>query len=181
MRAGVTGDYAGAAEALERPLDIYRDLGDRLGQAKALGELGEVRRLTGEYPAAAEAMEQALDIHRDLGSWSGEAGTLNASRIGIARLPMICRATRFGWLCPGPVRLRGRSSAWRAGLAGSPHAPRVAVMDLGEPPVDRHELAVRAGGHVAARQRATKGIRRGFELAAQDVGESAFLSFDDGA
>ena len=57
-----TGDYPAAAQALEQALGIYRDLGDRLGQASALNDLGVVRRATGDYPAAAQALEQALDI-----------------------------------------------------------------------------------------------------------------------
>ena len=57
----------------------------------------------------------------------------------------------------------------------------IAVMDLGESPVDRHELAVRAGGHVTEGQHAGKHLRRRLELQAQDVGESAFAGFDDGA
>ena len=43
----LTGDYPGAAQALEEALGIYRDLGDRLGQANALSDLGVVRRMTG--------------------------------------------------------------------------------------------------------------------------------------
>ena len=54
-------------------------------------------------------------------------------------------------------------------------------MYLGEPPVDRREFAVRAGGHVAVGQHAGKRIRGRLELQAQDVGESAFFGFDDGA
>ena len=53
-------------------------------------------------------------------------------------------------------------------------------MDLGEPPVDRDELAVRAGCHVAASQHAGKRVRCGLELQAQDVGKSVFAGFDDG-
>ena len=41
----LTGDYPGAARALEEALGIYRDLGDRLGEANALTELGIVRRI----------------------------------------------------------------------------------------------------------------------------------------
>jgi hypothetical protein len=51
---------------------------------------------------------------------------------------------------------------------------------LGEPPVGRHELTVRAGCHVAAGQHAGKHVRRSLELQGQDVGESAFFGFDDG-
>jgi hypothetical protein len=57
----------------------------------------------------------------------------------------------------------------------------VALLYLGESPFDRHELAVRAGCHVAVGQHAGKRVRRGLELKAQDVGESAFAGFDDGA
>ena len=39
----LTGDYPGAAEALAEALGISRDLGDRLGQANALLNLGIVR------------------------------------------------------------------------------------------------------------------------------------------
>jgi tetratricopeptide (TPR) repeat protein/transcriptional regulator with XRE-family HTH domain len=52
-------------------------LGDRLGHANALNDLGDVRRLTGDYPAAAQVHEQALDIYRDLGNRLGQAGALN--------------------------------------------------------------------------------------------------------
>jgi hypothetical protein len=53
-------------------------------------------------------------------------------------------------------------------------------MDLGESPFDRYKLAGRAGGHVAASQRAGKHVRRRLELQAQDVGKSAFAGFEDG-
>jgi tetratricopeptide (TPR) repeat protein/transcriptional regulator with XRE-family HTH domain len=53
-------------------------LGDRLGQANALTDLGDVWRLTGEYPAAVQAQEQALDIYRDLGNRNGQANALTS-------------------------------------------------------------------------------------------------------
>ena len=49
----LTGDYPGAARALEEALAICRDLGDRRGEANALYDLGTVRRMTGDYPGAA--------------------------------------------------------------------------------------------------------------------------------
>ena len=57
----------------------------------------------------------------------------------------------------------------------------VAIMDLGEPLSDWHELAVRASGRVTVGQHAGKHIRRRLELVAQDVSKPAFASFDDGA
>jgi hypothetical protein len=68
---------------------------------------------------------------------------------------------------------------WIDRLTGVPET--VAAVYLGEPPADRNELAVRAGGHVAVGQRAGKRVRRRLELQGQDVGESAFFGFDDGA
>ena len=71
----------------------------------------------------------------------------------------------------------------RGALDGPAHQVpwAVAVMYLGEPLLDRHGLAVRAGCHVAASQYAGQYVRCRVELGAQDVGESAFAGFDDGA
>jgi hypothetical protein len=71
----------------------------------------------------------------------------------------------------------------RGALDGPAHQVRrtVAVVYLGKPLLDRHGLAVRAGGHVAARQHAGQDVRCRVELRTQDIGESAFASFDDGA
>ena len=79
--------------------------------------------------------------------------------------------------------LDGAEDHRRGALDGPAHqVPRaVAVVYLGEPPADRHGLAVGAGGHVAASQNAGERVRRGIELGAQDVSESAFAGFDDGA
>ncbi len=73
----LTGDYPGAADAQEEALGIFRDLGDRRGEADALNRLGAVRRLTGDYPAAAAAQEEALSIYRNIGDRGGEVETLN--------------------------------------------------------------------------------------------------------
>ena len=67
-------------EALIRHVTAVRaaqHLGDQLGQAGALTDLGAVQRLTGDYPAAAQALEQALGIYRDLGDRLGQANALN--------------------------------------------------------------------------------------------------------
>src|SRR5690348_1903730 len=71
----------------------------------------------------------------------------------------------------------------RGALDGPAHQVpwAVAVMYLGETPLDLNGLAVRAGGHVAASQYAGQCVRCRVELGAQDAGESAFAGFDDGA
>jgi tetratricopeptide (TPR) repeat protein len=73
----LTGDYPGAAEALEAALRICRDLGDQPGQANALNHLGLVRYLTGDLPGAARALEAALGICLDLGDQPGQAYALD--------------------------------------------------------------------------------------------------------
>jgi tetratricopeptide (TPR) repeat protein len=67
------------AEAITRhtaAVQAARSLSDRLGEANALGDLGDVRGLAGEFPAAAQALEQALAIYRDLGDRAGQANAL---------------------------------------------------------------------------------------------------------
>lgn len=63
--------HTGAAQAAQQ-------VGDRLGEANALHELGNVRRLTGDYLGAAKALERGLSIHRDLGDRRGQANSLNS-------------------------------------------------------------------------------------------------------
>jgi tetratricopeptide (TPR) repeat protein len=60
-----------------------RHLGDRLGEASALHDLGVARRLTGDYPGATEALETALSISRALGDRLGQANAL--TNLAIAR------------------------------------------------------------------------------------------------
>jgi tetratricopeptide (TPR) repeat protein len=52
-------------------------LGDWLGQAGALTNLGILRRMTGDYPAAARDLQEALSIYRDIGERGGEVEALN--------------------------------------------------------------------------------------------------------
>ena len=68
--------HATAAQAAQR-------LGDRLGEAAALNNLGAVRRVTGDYPGAVEALTEALGISRDLGDRLGQANAL--SNLGAVR------------------------------------------------------------------------------------------------
>ena len=81
------GPWADAITCHTAAIQAARHLGDRLGQADALSDLGAVRRLTGDYPAAAQALEQALGIYRDLGDRLGQAGALrNLGVVGWRRV-----------------------------------------------------------------------------------------------
>ena len=96
QHARVTGLTAGLAGLLRRDgpwaeaitrhtaaVQAARHLGDRLGQANALNDLGDVRRVTGDFPAAAQVLEQALGIYRDFGDRLGQANALHA--LGVVR------------------------------------------------------------------------------------------------
>jgi len=61
---------------LEEALGIYRQLGDKPGQAQALNILGFVRLGTGDYLGAARDLEGALRISRDTGDAVGQANSL---------------------------------------------------------------------------------------------------------
>ena len=80
------GHWADAITRHTAAIQAARHLGDRLGQAGALNDLGDVRRLTGDYPAAAQVLEQAVGIYRDLGDRLGQANAL--SNLGAARRAM---------------------------------------------------------------------------------------------
>jgi tetratricopeptide (TPR) repeat protein/transcriptional regulator with XRE-family HTH domain len=67
------GPWADAITRHSVAIEAARHLGDQLGQAGALNDLGAVLRLLGDHPAAAEALRQALSIYRDVGNRLGEA------------------------------------------------------------------------------------------------------------
>jgi tetratricopeptide (TPR) repeat protein len=66
------------AEAIARhttAAEAAQELGDRLGHADALNDLGTVQRLACDFAAAAQSAEQARDIYREVGSRLGEANS----------------------------------------------------------------------------------------------------------
>jgi tetratricopeptide (TPR) repeat protein/transcriptional regulator with XRE-family HTH domain len=71
------GPWADAITRHTAAIQAAQHLGDRLGQAGALSDLGDVRRLTSDYPTAAQVLEEALGIYRDIGDRLGQANALN--------------------------------------------------------------------------------------------------------
>jgi tetratricopeptide (TPR) repeat protein/transcriptional regulator with XRE-family HTH domain len=71
------GPWAEAITRHQTAIQAAQHLGDRLGQAGALNDLGDIRRLTDDYPAANQAQEQALGIYQDLGDRLGQANALS--------------------------------------------------------------------------------------------------------
>ena len=72
----LTGDYPAAAQALEEALGIYRDLGDRGGEAEALNERGTLHRVSGDLAQAEGCHQHALELARAIASSWDEAHAL---------------------------------------------------------------------------------------------------------
>jgi tetratricopeptide (TPR) repeat protein len=70
------GEYDEARNCSQQSLSIFRDLGDRAGEARSLTNLGVVAEAVGEYDDAKEWFQQGLSIKRDLDDRVGEAKSL---------------------------------------------------------------------------------------------------------
>jgi predicted ATPase/class 3 adenylate cyclase len=64
------------ATAFEESLSVYRRLGDRRGIARALMNLGNLKRRGRDLDAAEAMFHEALGIYRDLGEAFGQGGAL---------------------------------------------------------------------------------------------------------
>ncbi|MER5866371.1 tetratricopeptide repeat protein [Kitasatospora sp. NPDC002040] len=71
------GPWAEAAELHRTAAAVARELGDRLGEAGALGDLGRTQHATGNYPGSAELYQRTLTLHQELGDRPGEADSLH--------------------------------------------------------------------------------------------------------
>jgi tetratricopeptide (TPR) repeat protein len=81
----LTDDYSAAAASLVQALALYRELGDRLGEADALLGLGIAQLPAGDYAAADAYLVQALALYRELGDRLGEADARLG--LGMTHLP----------------------------------------------------------------------------------------------
>jgi hypothetical protein len=77
------GPWTRALKVHEAGAQAAERLGDDLGRAAALTDLGVVRRLTGNYPGAADVLTQALRSYKELGDPIGQAAAL--TDLGITR------------------------------------------------------------------------------------------------
>jgi tetratricopeptide (TPR) repeat protein len=77
----LAGDCPAATASLTRAVELFRDLGDRHGQAGASINLGELLSLSLAFREARGYFVQALSIARDIGTPAGEA----QAREGIGR------------------------------------------------------------------------------------------------
>jgi tetratricopeptide (TPR) repeat protein len=71
--AVIHSDYDTAAARYEDALQIFRRIGDTLGEAHCIGGLGKVAHSRSDYDTAAAKYEEALQIYRQIGHSLGEA------------------------------------------------------------------------------------------------------------
>jgi len=74
-----TGDYPAAAASLSRSLELFRDLGERRGEAAASITLGELKFLSSAYREAHGYCTQALSIARDISAPVEQARALEGT------------------------------------------------------------------------------------------------------
>jgi predicted ATPase/DNA-binding SARP family transcriptional activator len=80
--AKTQGDYAAAQAYHERSLEIFRELGDKIGVADSLNGLGNVAHDLGDFAAARTQHEESLAIQRELGNRRG----IGVSLVNLGRL-----------------------------------------------------------------------------------------------
>ena len=72
------GEADHAQSMLSEALDLFRAVGDRLGEANTLRATGDVQQFRDDRDAALLSYQQALDLYRAVGARLGEANTLKA-------------------------------------------------------------------------------------------------------
>ncbi len=77
------GPWPQAADLHRRAATTAHEIGDVLGEANALDNLGMLREFTGEFAESVELHRQALSLYRAIGNRLGEANAL--SNIGTVR------------------------------------------------------------------------------------------------
>ncbi|MFE1746371.1 tetratricopeptide repeat protein [Coleofasciculus sp. H7-2] len=70
------GQYPQAIDYHQQSLAIFREIGDRNGEAASLGNLGAAYDSLGQYPLAIDYHQQSLGIEREIGDRNGEAASL---------------------------------------------------------------------------------------------------------
>jgi Tfp pilus assembly protein PilF len=112
QRAGE--DYPAAAASLARALQLYRDLGERPGEAQALNHQGELSLASGEPAEARDRYEEALAIAVSIAARPEQARALE----GLGRCHL-----QDGQPDRAAERLRQALDIYQR--AGSPDADRV--------------------------------------------------------
>ena len=106
------GQEQKALDLLNQALPIWRELGDRLGEATTLTDMGRVYNNLGQREDALKVLNQALPIMREVKSQGGEADALQ--NIGTAYSYMGRGDRSAGLLQPVSADVaRSRRPRWR--------------------------------------------------------------------
>ncbi|MBD2459957.1 tetratricopeptide repeat protein [Oscillatoria sp. FACHB-1407] len=88
-------EFQAALQSSQRALEIYRQIGNRMGEGIMLSNLGQVYDTMGQYPQALESYQQALSTHRDISNRSGESNALNGIGLVYSSLGQYPQALEF--------------------------------------------------------------------------------------
>jgi len=124
----VLGEPSAAIDFYRRALDLQRKAGNRLEEARDLGNLASVAAEIGLYQQALSQYEQALEIFRGLGDLAGQARMLSGRGLVYRALGDPSRA---GEDFQASLSLR-RKTADRRGEAITLHNLALAVEDRGD-------------------------------------------------
>jgi CHAT domain-containing protein/Tfp pilus assembly protein PilF len=83
--ARAQGDYDRAASRALEAAEVYRKLGDRAGERRAINNIGLAELYRGDYPTALRHFEEALALARSMGDREGEIEEL--SNLGAVYFP----------------------------------------------------------------------------------------------
>jgi len=152
------GHWSQAVALHQTALNAARRSLDRVGEAAALTDMGDIRYLTGDYPAATASLTRAAELFHGLGDQLGEANS-------ISTLGLVERATGNH---QSAVRSQGRAlELYRS--AGDPRGEAVALGDLG---FAQHLT----GDNAAALTSLTQALQRYSDLGDQN-GQATALQF----
>ncbi|NQE38608.1 tetratricopeptide repeat protein [Microcoleus asticus] len=84
-----------ALQSWEKALTIYREIGNRQGEANSLGSLGNAYLFLGQFHRAIEFHQQSLKIKREIGNRQGEANSLGGLGSAYDSLGQFHRAIEF--------------------------------------------------------------------------------------
>ncbi|MBE9042501.1 tetratricopeptide repeat protein, partial [Oscillatoriales cyanobacterium LEGE 11467] len=90
-----TSQYEVAIESCRQALEIYREIGDRVGEAASLNHMGVAIEYQGQYQQAITLYQQALEIVREIDDRSGESTSLNNLGFAYYALGEYLQASEF--------------------------------------------------------------------------------------
>lgn len=129
----VMDQYQAARESYQVAYTLYRELGDSLGEAKAIKSLGDVHFGLDEYGLAYQDYEEACRLYREAGDTLGEANCVKAA----GDVHRMLSEYSMAWQEYGEARFRYRQLGDTLGEANCIKALGDIHLDLSEHPLAR--------------------------------------------